>query len=129
MRIILLKDVDKVGKKFEVKDVKDGFARNFLIAKDLAKLATVENLNLHQQEINHHEAEQRHKLEELQQHAQLINSLTLEHVLKIGKDKSVFNAVNKQVIRDFLKEKGVAVEKDGIELEESLKKQGEYKKY
>ena len=44
MRIILLKDVDKVGKKFEVKDVKDGFARNSLIPQGLAKQATEEAL-------------------------------------------------------------------------------------
>jgi len=44
MKIILLKDVDKVGKQFEVKEVKEGYARNFLIAKGLAKPATEEAL-------------------------------------------------------------------------------------
>jgi len=127
MKIILLQDVKGTGRKGEVREVKDGFARNFLIAKDLAKLATAENLNHHQQEINHHQAEENHKQQELEQHIQLVNSLTLEHPLKVGKNGSVFNAVNKQVIRDFLKEKGVAVEKDGIELEESLKELGEYR--
>src|SRR4030066_265836 len=44
MKIILLKDVEKVGKQFEVKEVKEGYARNFLIAKGLAKPATEEAL-------------------------------------------------------------------------------------
>ena len=127
MKIILVQDVKGTGRKGEVREVKDGFGRNFLIAKGLAKPATSENLNLHQQEINHHQAEENHKQQELEQHAQLVNSLTLEHPLKVGKNGSVFNAVNKQVIRDFLKEKGIPVEKEGIELEESLKKPGEYK--
>ena len=44
MRIILLQDVKDLGEKYEVKEVKNGFARNFLIPKGLAKLATKENL-------------------------------------------------------------------------------------
>ena len=44
MKVVLLEDVEKVGKKYEVKEVKDGFARNFLIPKNLAKLATKEVL-------------------------------------------------------------------------------------
>jgi len=44
MRIILLQDIDKIGKKYEVKDVADGYARNFLIPKGLVKLVSKESL-------------------------------------------------------------------------------------
>lgn len=126
MQVILLKDVDKIGKKFDVKDVKDGYARNFLIAKGLAKAATKEALIWveTQKEILEKKAEG--ELRKFEQKASALDDQEVIIQVKVGDTDQLFEAVTAQKIADKLKEIGFDVKKSQIELVKPIKEIGEF---
>jgi large subunit ribosomal protein L9 len=126
MKVILLKDVENVGKKYEVKDVKPGFARNFLIAQDLAKLATESNLEWleSQREVIQKEAEE--DLKASQELASKLDDLEVVIVDKVNEEGHLFDSVNAQKISEKLKEMGFEVKKSQINLEKPIKEVGEF---
>ena len=126
MKVILLKDVDKIGKKFEVKEVKSGYARNFLIPQGLAKPATEEVLIWleTQKEIEEKKAED--GLKKVQEVASSIDDQEVIIPVKIGDEGQLFESVNAQKIADKLKEAGFDIKKTQIELAEPIKDPGEY---
>ena len=110
MQVILLKDVKDIGRKGELYEVKDGYARNFLIAKVMAKPATPENLNQYKQGQAKREADEQKLVAKLKQCQELVNSLIFEQTLKTDKTgKGVFDSVNKQSIKDFLAKHGIEI--------------------
>lgn len=126
MKIILLQNVKDLGEKFEVKEVKDGFARNFLIPKGLAKLATKKNLKWLE---NRKEAETKKAEEELktaQEKAETIDGQEIVISVKAGEDNQLFESITPQKISEKLKELGFKVKKDQIVMEESIKELGEF---
>ncbi len=126
MRIILLQDVENVGKKFEVKDVKDGYARNFLIPKGLAKLATKQVLEWveKQKEIEKQRVEE--ELKEIQKIASSIDGLEVIILVKVGEEQQLFEKINTQKISDKLKELGFEIKKEQIDLAEPIGELGEF---
>ena len=126
MRVILLKDVEKTGKKFEIKDVKDGYARNFLIPQGLAKPATKEALEWLeiQKEIQEKKAEE--ELKKAQELASTIDDLEVAIPVKVGEDDQLFESINAQKISEKLKEMGFDIKKTQIELPEPIKEIGEF---
>lgn len=126
MKIILLQDIDKLGKKGEIKKVSDGYARNFLIPKKMAVLASKsEILKLEEQK----KIETRRAEEELihfQEIASQLDGLELEIAVKTGKDGKLFGAVSASQISGKLKEQGFEVEDKYIKLAEPIKEIGEY---
>ena len=126
MRIIFLQDVENVGKKFEVKDVKAGFARNFLIPKGLAKLATEEALKWleMQKEIVEKKAEE--DLEKSQGVASSMDEQEVIFAVKVGEQDQLFESITAQKISEKLKELGFDIKKSQIELKDPIKDLGEY---
>ena len=126
MRIILLKDVEKIGKKYEVKEVKPGFARNFLIAKGLAKPATKEVLKWLdlQKEIETKKAEE--ELKKIQETASSIDGQEIIIQVKTGEEEQLFESVTSQRIWEKLKELGFDIKKNQINLPEPIKELGEF---
>lgn len=127
MKIILLQDIPNVGRKNDVKDVSDGFARNFLFAKNLAKPATEAAIKmLAGQRVR----EEREKSEEYQKYKALMDklkSLVLNFKVKMGAKGRAFGSVTAVKIRDALKKQGVEIEKEWVLLEDSIKTTGERK--
>lgn len=125
MKVILVKDVPNVGRKNDVKDVSDGFARNFLFLKNLAKPATENALKaVAGQKV----LEERESSEEYQRNKSLVEklkSLTLKFKVKMGEKGRAFGSVTAVKIRDALKKQGIEVEKEWILLEDSIKTAGE----
>ena len=115
MKVILTSDVKKVGKKGEIKEVSDGYAKNFLIPKNLAVIASSDNRKALDEE-NH----QKHLQElELEKQAEALKeklkTITLEFKLKTGKDGRVFGSVSsKQVVEQMMKVHGIKIEKKKI---------------
>lgn len=126
MRVILLQDIENIGKKYEIKEVKDGYARNFLIPNNLAKLVTKEVLEWLevQKEIQAKKAEE--GLKKAQELASTIDDLELTITVKTGEKNQLFEAINEQKISEKLKEMGFEIKKNQIELKEPLKEIGEF---
>lgn len=127
MKVILSQDVSNVGRKNDIKDVSDGFARNFLFPKNLAKPATESALKaVAGQKV----LEERESSEEYQRYKSLVEklkSLTLNFKVKMGEKGRAFGSVTAVKIRDALKKQGIEVEKEWILLEEPIKTTGERK--
>lgn len=126
MKVVFLQDVEKVGKKFEVKEVADGYARNFLLARDLAKKATSEVLEWvkMQKELAEQKAEE--ELKSTQEVASGLDDLEVPLAVKVGEEGQLFESINAQRIADRLKEMGHDVKKSQIQLEDPLKEVGEF---
>lgn len=126
MKVILLQDVENLGKKFDVKEVADGYARNFLIFKNLAKPATSSALaeieKLREREVQ--VAEEDLKL--TQELASQIDGSEIEIKAKAGEDGKLFGSITPQKIVQVLEKQGYKIDKSQIKLESSIKEIGEY---
>ncbi|KPV42490.1 50S ribosomal protein L9 [Alicyclobacillus ferrooxydans] len=124
MKVILLEDVKGQGKKGEVKNVSEGYARNFLFPKNLAQEATPANL---QQLEKQHEAKERKQEQELAQARELAKSLEAEKfVVKThaGDGGKLFGAITTKHIGDAMHAKGFDVDKRKIALTDPIKSLG-----
>jgi large subunit ribosomal protein L9 len=126
MKIILLKDVKNIGKKFEIKEVSSGFARNFLLPQGLAEIANKELLN---------KVEEKRKLEleknekEKKETERIIKEINQKPIViktKVGEEGQLFESINEQKISERLKEMGFNVEKENIKIENPIKQKGEF---
>lgn len=126
MKVILLQDIDKIGKKYEVKHVTDGHARNFLLPKGLAKPATEENLVWLETQKEEIRKKSEGELEETQKLASSLDGLEIIIPVKIGEKQELFEAITVQKIYEKMKEQGFEVKKPQILLKEPIKELGEF---
>jgi len=126
MKVILLEDIKKLGKKYEIKEVKDGYARNFLFPKGLAKQATEESLKWleMQKEISEQKAEE--ELKEIEKETAKIDGAEVLIPVKIGEKGQLFEKITVQKVLEQLKKLGFKVKKNQIELEKPLQEIGEF---
>lgn len=126
MKVILLEDIDKLGKKGEIKEIADGYARNLLIPKKMVVLASKsEVIRLEEQKkIDEEKAEK--ELVRFQEIASQIDGFELEISAKIGEDDKLFGAITTSKISEELKKNNFEIEKKQIKLEEPIKETGEY---
>ncbi|MFH1671756.1 MAG: 50S ribosomal protein L9 [Candidatus Portnoybacteria bacterium] len=125
MKVILLQNIERVGKKGDIKDIPKGYARNFLIPRNLATLATEPELEKleEQKELEAQQAEE--ELILYQELAEQMEGLELEISVKASEDDKLFGAVTSATISEKLKEKGFNVDKSQIKLENPIKEIGE----
>lgn len=126
MRIILLQDVENLGKKYEIRNVKPGYARNLLFPKNLAKPATKEALKWleTQKEIEGKKSEE--ELKNTQDLASNLDGQEFTFPVKIGEESQLFESITVQKIWEKLKELNFEVKKTQIELKEPIKELGEF---
>lgn len=126
MKVVLLKDVKNLGKKFEIKEVKDGYAKNYLIPKGLAKPATKEVLEWveMQKEIVRKRAEE--DLKKVQELASSVDGLEIQIPVKVNEKGQLFEAITSQKIAEKLEEMGFKIKKQQIELAKPIKELGEF---
>ena len=114
MKVILKQDVKKVGKKGEVVEVSDGYARNFLIARGLAVAETKKSLEIladQKAEQAAHEAELEKEAKEL---AKKLEDMTFDFKVNSGKDGRVFGSVSTKQIVEELAKQGIRIDKRKI---------------
>ncbi|MBU1177553.1 50S ribosomal protein L9 [Patescibacteria group bacterium] len=126
MKVILLQDIDKLGKKGDIKEVADGYARNLLIPNKKAVLASKSEIIKaeEQKKIDTEKAEQ--ELIRFQEVASQLDGFELEIPAKVGEDNKLFGAITTVKISEELKKNNFEIEKNKIKLEEPIKEIGEY---
>ncbi len=127
MKVLLIKDVKSLGKAGEIKEVKDGYGQNFLIAKGFAKRATdevIEEWKKEQEEKAKAEAEEIARLKEIEKKLADIK-LVIKH--KLGANGSLYGAVTKEEIAEALKaQEGIEIDKKSIEIKNPIKTTGSF---
>ena len=121
MKIILLKDVKNIGKKGDVKDVADGYGKNYLIKNGLAVIANNSNMN---DNINKKVAQNYHKEQEYlraQEKAKQIEGKEITVKIKCGENGKIFGAVTSKEIAEGFNAINLEVDKRKIELKEPIK--------
>ena len=124
MKVILLSDVKKVGKKGEEKNVADGYAMNFLIAKGLAVKASNKSKEILQKEKDQEAKENAIKKEEATVIKNKLETFKLEFKVK-SKEGKVFNSISTKTICEELDKKGIHVDKRKILDSEPIKALGQ----
>jgi len=126
MRVILLKDIENMGKKYEVKEVKVGFARNFLFPKGLAKPATKEALEWLQTQKEKAAEKMEAELKKAQEAATAIDGREIIIPVKVGEKEQLFESITPQKICEVLKKEGFSIKKKQVDLAEPIQEIGEY---
>jgi large subunit ribosomal protein L9 len=125
MKVILLDDVTAVGRRGEVRDVSDGFARNFLLPKKLAVTASAGNLK----NLEHIKNQQDAKADRIRRDAEnmraRIEALMAEERRQASEEGKLFGSVTAQDLVDFLGTRGLTIERRRIMLDEPIKALGE----
>lgn len=126
MKVIILKDIEKLGKRFDIKEVADGYARNFLLPQGLVKPATDEALK--QLEMEKAAVAQKAE-EELKMTEGVVAQLDgqeIEFFTKADESGKLYGAITPLKIAKVLKEKGFEVKKNQIKISEPIKAIGDY---
>ena len=122
MKVILKENIKSIGKKDEVVNVSDGYARNYLFAKNLAVEATAGNLAKLQTKKDSATFKKLQEKEEAQKVADKLAKLTLEFKVQAGENGKVFGGVSSKEIAEKLeKEHQIKVDKKKIDLKEPIK--------
>jgi large subunit ribosomal protein L9 len=126
MKVILLKAVEGFGKPFDVVDVKDGYARNYLFPRKLAMEATPGNLGGLEKSKKRF-SKQMEKIRVMSMDiAERINNLSVKTTIKTGMDGKTFGSITSSDLASLLSAEGVEVDKKDIVLKEPLKQPGVY---
>jgi len=126
MKIILMDDVPTLGRRGEVRDVSDGYARNFLLPQKLALHATVANMkNLAQIKANQ-DAQAAKLRADAQSQAQAIEALHFAQRRQASDEGRLFGSVGRADLAAFLSQHGIEIERRRIGLDEPIKSLGEF---
>ena len=124
MEVIFIKDLKNQGKKGQIKNVKDGYAENFLIKNGYAVKKTSENLKkLEHENAKRAELDEKNKQEAIKQKKEL-EKITVEFKVKTGAEDKVFGSISPKQIKDELENKGFKIEKNMIKLDNTISSLG-----
>jgi large subunit ribosomal protein L9 len=127
MKVLLLRDVEHLGKAGEIKDVSGGFGRNYLLPKGFAVLATKSHIKQAEERL----AAQRRRAEAARREAEALaaklSALTLTFTAKVGEQDRLYGSVtNTDIAAKLREEVGVEIDRRKIMLEDPIKRTGEY---
>lgn len=127
MKVLLLENVKGLGKAGEVKEVADGYARNYLIPRGMAVPATPENLSQAEYKKRIQEAKMKRLAEDMQALAEALSEITLTFKVKVGEKDKLFGSItNAEIALALERQLGRPFDKHKIELEEPIKQLGIY---
>jgi large subunit ribosomal protein L9 len=126
MELILRQDVDKLGRRGETVNVKPGYGRNYLLPRGLALEVNESNRAMIERERKAHEARAAKEKAEFEGLAGRINTVRYVAPRRVGENDTLYGSVTSGDIADFLKTKGIEIDKRKIQLEEPIKTLGEH---
>lgn len=122
MKVILTQDVKGVGKKDQILEVNDGYARNFLIPKKLGVQASTANLALLKSKQDSRDFKKQEEKKEAERIKEKLEKIRLDIKVKSGENGKIFGGVTSKEISDVLKDKySINIDKKKIELKETIK--------
>ena len=127
MKVILTTDVETIGKSGELKEVAEGYARNFLLPRKLAVPAKGGAFRAWQHDIASREDKRQREREEAEIAAQRISSTTLTLGVKVGEGGKLYGSITSKDIADALGRRGIDIDRHKVDLDEPLKMLGTYK--
>ena len=127
MKLILKKDVEKLGKEGDIVKVKSGYGRNFLVPQDLAILGTPKEIKSAELKNEALKEEKEKIVKELQKKAERIKKASIKIKSKVGESGKLFGSVTCEDIAKELKNQlGIEVDKKNVEIPEPIKKMGKH---
>jgi len=127
MDVILRQDVDNLGRAGELVTVKDGYARNYLLPRGLAYLASEGNRRRIEAEARQRDRRAGAQLESARELAERLEAVSLTFAMKAGEGDRLFGSVTAADVADRLHAEGFTVDKKAVELHEPIKALGVYK--
>lgn len=126
MQVVLRQDVEKLGAAGSVVSVKDGYARNFLVPRKLAYVATPGALKRIEQEMK--QLAKRIDMEkmELSQIAERVSQLTVTIPMKVGEEEKLYGSVTAPMIAESLNNQGYAIDRRSIVIEDAIRTLGQH---
>jgi len=127
MKVVLIKDVEKLGKEGDVVEVKPGYARNYLFPKKLAVEATPSNLKLAERKRAQRLKKEQEKMEKMKSLAEKLKEVNLIFYRKAGEKDRLFGSVtSKDIIEAIKNSYGIELDKKSVHLEHPLKEVGTF---
>jgi large subunit ribosomal protein L9 len=126
MKVVLRRSVEKLGQLGDVVEVKDGYARNYLIPQKMAYPATegyLKTLEEEKKQLAHRQEKEQRSAEKL---AGDLEKVSVTIPVKVGEEEKLYGTVTAQMVADALAEKGIQIDKRKINLEEPIKTLGVY---
>ena len=127
MKVVLNKDIKGVGKKLQVIEVSEGYARNFLLPKKLAVIADNKNLNEAQGKLSAQKYKKQTELQKANEDKKIIEGGLIEFRHKVGEGSKLYGSVTEKDISEKIKEKfNIEVNKKKISISDPIKNLGTY---
>ena len=126
MKIVLLQSVRGLGSPGDIVNVKSGYARNYLIPKDIAVYATKTNVAQIENRIAKAKEVEADRVEQLKTIAEKLDKLSLKFALKAGEEDKLFGSVTTQMVSEALSDNGYTIEKKDIDITQPIKTLGNH---
>lgn len=126
MKVILKQDFEKLGNAGDIVTVKNGYARNFLIPRQIAYEATPGNLRRFEEEKKRQALQSNKEVKKAEKLAKELEKVSCTIAVAVGEEDKLFGSVTSQDIASALEEKGMGIDRRKIQLEEPIKSLGIY---
>jgi large subunit ribosomal protein L9 len=126
MKVILRQNYESLGQIGQLVDVKDGYARNYLIPRKIAYAALEGNIRALEEEKKSVEKKKKQEIEASEKLGLELEKVSVTISVQVGEEDKIFGSVTTQMIADALMEKGYEIDKRKIEIEEPIKSLGIY---
>jgi large subunit ribosomal protein L9 len=126
MKIILKKEVHKLGQPGDIVEVKNGYGRNYLVPQGIAIFASDSNMKVYQQDLKSLAKKALKGQQEAQEFADKLSQVSVTAAVQVGEEEKLFGSVTSQNIADLLKEIGHDIDRRKILLDEPIKALGVY---
>jgi large subunit ribosomal protein L9 len=126
MKVVLLENIKDLGKKNEIKEVSNGYGRNFLLKQNLAKIATESEISNARKRENLDLKDKENEINKENGILKKIAGIEIEIQVKVGKKEELFESVSVQKITEELEKRGFHILKEQVVIEEPIKELGEH---